>query len=198
MKQIAILGMGPSHVELKAPFETWTVPYTVQYRHPISRIFCVHSWSEYDPNTMRLIALRQGREGFDIISSTPLPPGLKGTIYPIEEVLKASGVKIFSDLTCYMMAYAIYIEKVDKIWWYGIDCLGYTNYTIERGAVEFWAGVARGKGIEVINTMTSATLKPRDGMHGSWGNRTDNIARLLKADSLEKLAYDGVGVGVGR
>lgn len=179
MKECIMLGRGPSRVDCLSDKPVWTVSWGWDFAPRIDKLFTVHKWDEEELEEFK----KWQAKGCEIVAPVP-HPDLNVTIYPIEQVLKECGCKDFSDLICYMMAYAIYIEKVDKIWWYGIDCMGYTTYTMERGGMEFWAGVARGRGIEVINTFGSATLKPKDGMYGSWGNRTDRIARLLKADSV--------------
>lgn len=174
MKECIILGRGPSRTDCKYDKEVWSVSWCWDFSERVDKLFTVHKWEEEDLAKFKEFQAK----GCEIVAPMPHPE-LKVTIYPIERVLKEAGVKVFSDLICYMMAYAIYIEQVEKIWFYGIDCLGYTTYTMERGGMEFWAGVAKGKGIDVINTFVSATLKPKDGMFGKWGDRTEKIDSLL-------------------
>jgi len=50
----------------------------------------------------------------------------------------------------YMMAYAIYVEKVERILIYGFDMTNETEYRYQRPNAEYWIGFARGLGIEVV------------------------------------------------
>jgi len=176
VREIIFLGRGPTRVDCPYDKEVWTVSYSWEFtKHIFDKVFTVHALKEEDNAYLKKLS----QAGCEIIA-TETSPDYPVTIYPFERILKRFGVKLFSDLVCYMMAYAIEVEKVDKIWWYGIDCLGYATYAMERGGMEFWAGVARGAGIEVINTHDSANLKPKNGMYGDWGDRKAAVAELFK------------------
>lgn len=149
MKEVTILGMGPSYIELQKPFgELWAVLYQVRHCRHIDRLFCAHDWGMYDPETMEIIRQRQEAEGFQIISTMPPPAPIKGTPYPIEEVITDFQTKYFRDIVCFMIALAIH-EGYDPIHFYGVDCRSYSTYAEEKAPTEFWCGVARGRGIQL-------------------------------------------------
>lgn len=175
MKECIMLGRGPTRLNCPHDKEVWTVSWAWEFTENFQKFFTVHTWDEESVDDIKRL---QEKIGFDIIAPEP-HPDLKVTVFPIEHMLTHFGCKLYSDLICYMMSYAILIEKVDRIWWYGIDCMGYTTYTMERGGMEFWAGVAKGRGIDVINTADSATLKPKNGMYGDWGDRQKEVALAL-------------------
>jgi len=94
-------------------------------------------------------------------------------IYPIDEVLVKFKTKFFSNTVCYMIAYAL-LKEYERIYFYGMDMMSKSSYVVEKGAVEYWMGIAHALGIEIINTKGSATGKTIDGrMYGDWDNHHD-------------------------
>ena len=69
--------------------------------------------------------------------------------YPLKEILKEYGVEYFTDSVAYMVAFAIF-KGYTKIKMRGCDYFwGDEIHSGKRDCVEFWLGVAKGKGIEV-------------------------------------------------
>jgi len=69
--------------------------------------------------------------------------------FPLEEIIDYFKTDYFANTICYMIALAIY-EGVEKIDFYGVNMNGPNEiYSIERACVEFWVGLAIGKGLEI-------------------------------------------------
>jgi len=77
--------------------------------------------------------------------------------------------EFYSNTIAYMLAYAVY-HRYDTLYLYGIDMMNNSTYLQEKGGVEYWMGICLGQGIQVINTIGSATGKTFNGrMYGHWG-----------------------------
>ena len=71
-------------------------------------------------------------------------------LYPLEKVVKDTGICYFNNTVAYAIAYAIW-KKVKKICLYGID-FTYKNVNMAesgRACVEFWCATAIAKGIKI-------------------------------------------------
>jgi hypothetical protein len=73
---------------------------------------------------------------------------LKFKKYPIAEILKEFKQTLFNSSIDYMIALAIY-KKYEKIDVWGVICAMGDGYYFERPAIEFWRGVAVGRGIDI-------------------------------------------------
>ena len=71
-------------------------------------------------------------------------------LYPLEQVVKDTGICYFNNTVAYAIAYAVW-KKVKKICLYGID-FTYKNVNMAesgRACVEFWCATAIAKGIKI-------------------------------------------------
>jgi hypothetical protein len=79
--------------------------------------------------------------------------------FPIEECVKEFGIPYFTNTICYMIAYAL-LKGAKEINLYGVNQAGSHEYAEERGGVEYWLGIAVGRGVKVtINGKDSQLLK---------------------------------------
>jgi len=76
--------------------------------------------------------------------------------FPIERMI-TSASDYFTSTVAYMLALAI-SEGFSKIHMYGIDLVVGTEYEVQKACVEFWLGVAHGKGIDLEVPQASALL----------------------------------------
>ena len=76
--------------------------------------------------------------------------------FPIERMI-ASASDYFTSTVAYMLALAI-SEGFSKIHLYGIDLVVGTEYEVQKACVEFWLGMAHGKGIDLNIPSASALL----------------------------------------
>ena len=92
----------------------------------------------------------------------------KSEAFPLEDCAQkfGKGAMYFTNTICYMIAYAI-LQGVEKIELFGVNQAGSHEYAEEKGGVEWWLGIAVGKGIEVtIHGEHSQVLKHK----GRYGN----------------------------
>ena len=79
-------------------------------------------------------------------------------LYPLEEVVRDTGLCYFNNTVPYAVAFAIY-HKVEKLYLYGIDYSYKSNLVMAeagRACTEFWlsAAIARGMEVEVAHDST--------------------------------------------
>ena len=102
--------------------------------------------------------------------------------YPKEEILKEFGY-YFTNSFAWMMALAMR-EKFKEIHLYGIDFATEVEYFQERPAMEYYIGLARGRGIKVFVPQESDLLKS-SFLYG-FDERVDYLQNLrLKLKSYE-------------
>lgn len=78
--------------------------------------------------------------------------------FPIEACVKEFGMPYFSNTIGYMIAYAL-LQKVEEIDIYGVNQASSTEYFYEKAGVEYWLGIAIGRGVKVtINGSRSELL----------------------------------------
>ena len=68
--------------------------------------------------------------------------------FPIEECVKEFGRPYFSDTIGYMVAYAM-LKGAKEIDTYGVNQASSAEYFYEKAGVEYWLGIAVGRGIKV-------------------------------------------------
>lgn len=90
--------------------------------------------------------------------------------YPMEKILKEFKMGYFLNNISYMLALAI-IEKPKCIGMFGVDMNFQTNIEYmrnEKSCIEFWLGVATGRGIE-IHIPQQSTIMKRQGRGAFYG-----------------------------
>ncbi len=161
-KRIAIVGFSSTSRHL-APwhdpsFELWGMNQAYEHfqRRP-DRWFELHT-SENQPDPSVPTYLDDLRTldcpVYMLEDDASVPTSVK---YPLERVLKI-GPKYFTSTAAYMVALAI-LEGVSEIACYGIDCTVGTEYEYQKPCLEWWLGVALGRGIKVTIPEASALLK---------------------------------------
>jgi len=214
IKELIILGNGPTRVECSYHCETWGVNGGYAFAKRLDKLFMTDSLEgevlEEEYNVNKLAEFNG-----TLVLPKPFPVfnglGIPVEIYPIDEVLARFNTRFFSNTIAYMMAYALLhttsIQVPDdsmlrvtsgynKIWFYGIDMMTNTTYVQEKGGVEFWMGIAHIMGVKVINTKDSATGKTWNGkMYGYWGEQEEE---MLKEKLLVpwEIAKDSEKVGM--
>ena len=196
LREVIILGNGPTRVECDYHCETWGVNGGYAFAKRLDKLFMCDTLEgeilteEY--NVEKLLEFK----GI-LVLPKPFPVfdglGIPVEIYPIDEVLAKFKTTFFSNTIAYMMAYALLhtkttqdtdnslprvIDGYHKIWFYGMDMMSNSSYIQEKGGVEFWMGVALAMGVELINTRGSATGKTWDGkMYGYYGLQEEEQAK---------------------
>lgn len=79
--------------------------------------------------------------------------------YPIEAICDHFGIDYFTGGIDYMLAYAIY-KRVRKVDIYGVHTTYDDEYQYQKPSLEFWIGVALGRGIDIKVHGSHSLLKP--------------------------------------
>ena len=82
---------------------------------------------------------------------------------PVLEILEEFNVGFFLNVIAWMMATAI-LQRPKTIDMYGVDMrpdADSEHYINEKGTMEFWCGVAIGRGIPIKNTKESYVMKTK-------------------------------------
>ena len=112
-------------------------------------------WGEYetaDAVTSKAKALEDGIPYIDLET------------YPLKEVIQYFDVDYFTNTIDYMIALAIY-EHFTQINMYGVNMSMKGEYAFEKPGVDFWCGMALGRGIDVrIFGEKSTIMKSPDGL----------------------------------
>jgi len=195
-KEVIILGCGPSHAECEYHCETWGVNgvFTLNPKR-LDKLFMTDEESEvdasqYDYEQMvrhtRTLVLPVHYKRFQQL---PIPV----EIFPMEAIARRFPTRFYSNTIAYELAYALYqtrsvfdekgiphvVDGYSRIYFYGIDMMTHSTYVQEKGGVEFWMGVALGMGVEIINTVSSATAKTWNGrMYGHYGAMQEELEHL--------------------
>jgi hypothetical protein len=85
--------------------------------------------------------------------------------FPIEKCVKEFGIPYFTNTICYMIAYAL-LQGAKEIELYGVNQAGSHEYSEERGGVEYWIGIANGKGVKVTVNGKDSQLLRYKGRYG--------------------------------
>lgn len=176
MKTVRFIALGPSAVEtpkFEEGVEVWGIQYTWQHFR-LTRAFVMddREWivaknHSFDSPIDVAGDMRKAKVPIYVAKKWP---DVENTIeYPIEEIKKAFPVHYFMNSMAYMFALAIY-EGFGRIETYGIDLRYFTdlggehdynhNWLDETHCAAFWAGIAIGRGIDVVTTKRSSLMKP--------------------------------------
>lgn len=163
LDDIRIVALGPTWSKVppkKTNTETWGC--NAIYRDlEIDRLFIMHDIRK--DLFLRDIHLFENlnTKNIPIYMASPEPGFQNGVVYPIKEVYAEFGIIFFMNVIAYMVAYAI-MQKPKKISLYGVDMRpdsGMEHHKNEKGCVEFWLGVAIGRGIKISLPPESYLLK---------------------------------------
>lgn len=186
MKSVIILGSGPSRVLCPYDDEVWGVnnayKQVAQAHGRMDKIFIVHKQVNYPNGDPMFDWEDMNKSGCEIISLWEIP-GLKAIPYPYERIFAFSNY--MTDTIAYMIAYAI-DQEYEKIRLYGIDMKEGGEYYLEKGGIEFWLGVCKGKGIEVEIAPGSTLMRTPVGVPYAT---IDNYDAELKAGRKVKMEW---------
>lgn len=179
MKEVHIIGMGSTMIKCPFTAEVWGVNQTYKVAKRVDKLFIT------DP---RVNFKGKDNHDFDELNSLGIPiislhhfPEIKNFVhFPYDEIVENFGIQdleFFTNTICYMIAYAIHLGY-DKISLYGIDMATQLEYILERGGVEFWVGVAIGRGVKVTNTKGSMVCRP--AMNVPYGHK--NYVNMKEVD----------------
>ena len=184
LDKIIILAQGPSwyqcpYDEEESPEGTEVWGSNVIWRdHRADRIFFGH-----DPRGDMLhddiyLFENMNKKEFPVYTTGLFKVLTKNAQIPVKEILEEFKVGFFLNVIAWMLATAI-LQKPKTIDLYGVDMrpdAGDETYVNEKGSVEFWCGVANGRGIPIKNTKESYVLKTKQ--EGKFPNYRDKVPQI--------------------
>ena len=182
MRDIYIVGSGPEWQKCPFDRETWIVGKMLMLKEPPKRADTIFSMDDLN----YLLTIRRGmftkdqfiekinERSVPYYSSVVTPEIRMAREYPLKEVMSVVRVPYLSKTICYMLAYAIF-QKVRSISMFGIAQMGAHEYIQEKGATEFWIGMALGMGIEVNICTPSHLLKSTSEYPYGYVNTFDEL-----------------------
>lgn len=69
--------------------------------------------------------------------------------FPIDECVRQFGAPYFTNTICYMIAHAL-MNGAKEIELFGVNQASSSEYFYEKAGVEYWLGIANGRGVKVI------------------------------------------------
>ena len=91
----------------------------------------------------------------------------KSEAFPLRECVKEFGAPYFTNTVAFMIAHAL-LSGAKEIDIYGVNQASSSEYFYEKSGVEYWLGVANGRGVKVtINGPKSELLRNKDRFGGS-------------------------------
>ena len=123
--------------------ESWGIN-TVILRRPLDVMFEMHEDCDCPKSYQKAVETKTpsySLEEYEV-------EGLKFKKYPIREILDEFKQTLFDCSFDYMLALAIY-KKYEQIDVYGIDLFRNESWSYQRPSVEFWRGIAVGRGIDI-------------------------------------------------
>ena len=140
---ISIIGMGEDWDKAPMLGESWGA-CNILLRRNVSRIIDMNDYSE---NRWGERETQDNKDVMDLCKAMDIPYiGLHN--YPLKEVINALQTDFFTNTIDYMIALAIY-EHVHQINFYGVNMSTRSEYQFEQPGVNFWCGLAMGRGIKI-------------------------------------------------
>lgn len=100
--------------------------------------------------------------------------------YPKDSIIAEHGKDGFSNQASWMIALALR-EGVTKIGIFGCDYTGTVERDLQRPGANYWAGFARGRGVEVVVSHKSTLLAPPGGLlYGYESHTADGLVPAYK------------------
>lgn len=182
-RELIILAMGPTRSQCPYDAETWGVnngyKQVREAKGHLDKLFLAHTQVK-DAEGDNIFNWEEINSlGIEVIN-THRVKGLKSKIFPMKRIVEKFGVNYFSDSICYMIVYALdqatkknlELRYPMRIRLYGADMHTKDEYALEKPAIEYWIGYARGLGIKVEISEGSALFKTITGK--PYGERLKN------------------------
>ncbi len=161
---IALIGSAPSSIHL-APYgnpdwEIWGCSPAVHFYGPqMQRYFELHRWEPGQPwFSESYVKFLENFSG-PVVMSEKVESVKNCILLPWQELVEKYGDYFFTSSLAWMMAMAIE-EGAKKIGLWGVDMAATTEYHDQRMGCQYFAMIAKAKGIEVGVPPTSDLLRP--------------------------------------
>jgi len=182
MKKVAIIGFGPGWTQYPQDYdgEVWSLNMGAVLLPRIDKLFLADKladktsirkgWYEVilGPDRREKVPITEegykgiiAQKGLPFISCHPYPDVPTYEPYPLREIVDHFGgppSAYFANCIAYMLAYAIW-KQYEEIEVWGVIQGMMTEYAFHKGSIEFWLGIALGRGIGIKIAGESRLLK---------------------------------------
>jgi len=166
LDKIIILAQGPSWYqcpdEWDEKIEVWG-SNSIYRDHKVDRLFFGHDIRSNMLDDDYDLVPHLNEMGVPVYTSGIFKVLKKSAQIPLLELMQEFRVGFFLNVITYMIGTAV-LQRPKTIDLYGVDMrpdAGGESYQNEKGSVEFWCGVAVGRGIQVKTTAESFVLKTK-------------------------------------
>jgi hypothetical protein len=174
-KRIHLLGKGAGWRDIEKVIddkdgEIWGVNDSFLRTPQVAVTFHMHNLREFadadlTASSMRLTTQRANKnpdmEFYSVSEYEPIP---HCKAYPLEEVIDYFKVCYFGSTPDYMIALAI-MRGAEELYYYGLNMTVKQEYIEQKPGMEFWTGLAMGRGIKChLQYDHTSLLKTRDGL----------------------------------
>ena len=179
---VNIIGKGQGWENAPVEGETWGITQLI-LRRPVKRVIDMNDYSLWGPveaeeaRLSRIKAMDLGIPYIDLEN------------YPLQEIIDYFATDYFSSTVDYAIALAIY-ERFSEINLYGVNMSNLSEYSYQKPGVDFWCGVAIGKGINLkSHSPISTIMKTRDGLLYGYGLKQEMNNLIVHNDSKRRNEY---------
>jgi len=158
MKQVAIIAKGRGWVDAPYNCETWGITQLL-IRRPVDLVIDMNvyedlRWGKKEALENKMVML---------MCKTSHIPYIGLNNYPLSEIMEQFDTDYFGGTIEYAIALAIYrgYEVIDL---YGINFKLNSEYGYQKPSIDFWCGVAKGRGIKIKSHGDSLIMKTIDGL----------------------------------
>jgi hypothetical protein len=163
--KVTIIGTAPGWVNApECDGNTWGVCHLLLRRH-VDLVIDMNDyrlWGKYEAEETEWTITYAQERGIPYIDLGN---------YPLSAITEHFGVDYFSNTVDYAMALAIYNGATEIHIW-GVDMAQGSEYSFEIPGMNFWCGVAIGRGVKVtIHGEKSAIMRTRDDLLYGYGTQ---------------------------
>jgi len=127
--------------------------------HRLSDVYKNHPSFKDDVNKLDIPVYLQ-----NVVEDIP-----KSRQYPLDLILKEFKTLYFTNSIAYIIAHIIMENKFKRIALFGVDCVKFHEWEFERPCIEFWLGVAIGRGFRIYVSQGSYLFTPDTGKSLCYG-----------------------------
>ena len=163
MSRVNIIGKGRGWEDAPLDEYSWGITQLI-LRRPVDRVIDMNDYTLWGPveadeaDQAKTLAAERGVEYIDRSN------------YPLIDVIEFFDTDYFSNTVDYAIALAL-IEGYGEIRLYGVNMEVGSEYYFEKAGVEFWVGMAMGRGVKVVvHGQHSTIMRTKDGLLYGFGN----------------------------
>ena len=161
--RVNLIGKGRGYEDAPLDGLSWGITQLI-LRRPVDRVIDLNDYALWGPQEAeeairaKSLAAERGVEYIDRSN------------YLLDDVIEFFGTDYFTNTVDYSIALALF-EGFNEIHLYGVNMEVGSEYIFEKAGVEFWIGMALGRGVKVIvHGQYSTIMRTKDGLLYGYGS----------------------------